>query len=793
MTAVVRLILSSLVVPILLWSAIAVAQTTAEDATELDRWHGELDQVKETLEQDVIRRVLFGELLDKVNLLRPEIEALRAKYLPLAEQQKVLLEALATDGEVEESVQEDAKLVEERERQEQILADLEATAKRALVLVQTADNLLARIYSRQRNQFANSLLEREQSILNPALWQISLSGFSIFVDVANRTITTWITVLVQTGGGIISAIVMSLILVGLFAPSVLERLLIRPLVNWLVPSDELAAQRLRQALLAALTVAISVGLVGLMLALISYFSELDNILPTRAKQAQLSAISALMLLVFFWSISLALLRGGDRTGRFLAVDNKTALRLMGIILVGAGVMSVSLLLERYTAIFFAPLTVFVWITGLSSVVIGLLGLRLARLLFTPAVAHARTENGGQTWAWWTSLLFAASAVCVIAPIFGFHAFAGFLREQIFWFAGAIAVLAVLNQLIDQGFSHLFTSEHGMHRYLSKNTRGSRRLSQVAVVFAGILKALIFIVIALQIAASWGVESGSQTLWDVLRRSITGYEIGGYTISLGSIGLVALVLIGGVWLTRSVQAWLENRFLPNTDLDIGVRNSVKTGIGYLGIGLAIILAFSFAGFSLDRFAIVAGALSVGIGFGLQSIVNNFVSGLILLAERPIRAGDWISVNGIEGTVSQINVRSTEVQTFDRAVVIIPNSDLISGTLRNNIIRDRSGRIIVAIGVGYGSDARQVEELLLTCATEHVNVTDFPKPYVVFTDFGDHALLFELRCYLPDISLGLTTRSDLRFDILKKFRDADIEIPYPQLDVHLDKSDETNAEG
>ena len=152
-----------------------------------------------------------------------------------------------------------------------------------------------------------------------------------------------------------------------------------------------------------------------------------------------------------------------------------------------------------------------------------------------------------------------------------------------------------------------------------------------------------------------------------------------------------------------------------------------------------------------------------------------------------------MNGIEGTVKQINVRSTEVETFDRATVIIPNSDLISGTLRNNISRDRSGRIIVPIGVSYDSDPRQVEEILLACANEHELVLDQPEPYVVFSDFGDHALLFELRCYLPDISYGLTTRSDLRFEIFKRFQAAEIGIPYPQLDVHFDPDVSRTEEG
>jgi len=200
-------------------------------------------------------------------------------------------------------------------------------------------------------------------------------------------------------------------------------------------------------------------------------------------------------------------------------------------------------------------------------------------------------------------------------------------------------------------------------------------------------------------------------------------------------------------------------------------------------LAVLLAITTAGLDLSKVAIVAGALSVGIGFGLQSIVSNFVSGLILLAERPIKSGDWIITSGGEGTVRKTSVRSTEIETFDGATVVIPNSNLITDAVTNWTHHSHRGRIKIAIGVGYDSDPEQVQNILLECAKAHQRVLKRPGPNVFFMDFGADALVFELRAYLADINNSISTKSDLRFAILKALRQAKIEIPYPQRDLHI----------
>jgi small-conductance mechanosensitive channel len=203
-------------------------------------------------------------------------------------------------------------------------------------------------------------------------------------------------------------------------------------------------------------------------------------------------------------------------------------------------------------------------------------------------------------------------------------------------------------------------------------------------------------------------------------------------------------------------------------------------------IAALAALSVAGFNFGNIAIIAGALSVGIGFGLQNIVNNFVSGLILLFERPIRRGDWVQVGTTEGYVQDIRIRSTRIQTFDRSDVIVPNSELISNQVTNYMLGDVRGRAIVRVGVAYGSDVEKVRDILTRVAEEHELVVldgTSPEPTVLFRGFGDSSLDFELRVHLYEIDRRLSTISDLNFAIDKAFREEGVEIPFPQRDVHV----------
>jgi small-conductance mechanosensitive channel len=261
------------------------------------------------------------------------------------------------------------------------------------------------------------------------------------------------------------------------------------------------------------------------------------------------------------------------------------------------------------------------------------------------------------------------------------------------------------------------------------------------------------------------------------------QVGEIEISLGDMFAFILTIVLAFGLSRLIRFFLEEEAFPRMQLRRGVGNAIGTLLQYTILLLGFALALSAAGMDFSRVALFAGAFSVGIGFGLQTVVNNFVSGLILLFERPIQIGDMVEVGTLRGEVRRIGARSSTVRTFDGAEVIVPNANLITEPVVNWTLSDRRRRLDLDVGIAYGTDPEPVLELLQGVAEAHPSVLETPKAEALFLEFGDSSLNFRLRVWIPRYEEGFSIRSQLTVSINAALRDAGIQIPFPQRDLHV----------
>lgn len=399
-------------------------------------------------------------------------------------------------------------------------------------------------------------------------------------------------------------------------------------------------------------------------------------------------------------------------------------------------------------------------------------------LFRPGGPAARLEAG----RWWRAARLAARlslgvlAIALLANIGGLVSLSGLLTNGVVSSAFIAIVLFAGVVVTRAGLIAIFQTRPAQHFNLV-------RWHAVAVDF-WIQRILQIAALAGWLLATARLFRVQDAIGSILSTLLfSSVSIGTVQISLGDVLGFALAIWLGLLVSRFLRFVLSVDVYPRVTLPRGVAATISMLANYLVLGIAFVLAVAAAGIQLDRFALIVGALSVGIGFGLQNIVNNFVSGLILAFERPIQSGDTVQFSSMFGKVTRIGVRSSTVRTFDGAEVIVPNANLISNEVTNWTLSDMRRRMEVLVGVAYGTNPRKVMALLLNVAKADERLLENPAPTVLFLGFGDSSLDFSLRAWTDDFDNYLTIKSELSLAVHDALYAAGMEIPFPQRDLHL----------
>ena len=668
-------------------------------------------------------------------------------------------------GPVPENGQESAEIAAQRDELNSRLADLKAPSKRAELAHSRADGLVSGVDQIIRDRQTEKLLDFGPSPVNPVNWPSAVSTlFDSAHALHSEALAMWSSPSQRNEA--LAALPVSGILLLIGAILVARGRKWSRRLTRRVLKDRQSAGRWISGFVVSLGSLVLPYLGLMLLAGAIYLTGLVGTRLDRVLEAALQA--ALVFLVARW-LATRIFPTEDMRAPPLNLDDdaRRAGRWYGALLGLA--MGLHHFLDEM------GLT-FGWSEAAGNVILfplvvvaALLLWRLGRLLLQHAEENVE-DTGEETYRGRMTRLLARLLVVlsVASPVLaavGYVSLSKFLLFPSVLSLMVLASLVVLQRVVVE-----------LYALLSGNRDGAA--DSLIPVLVGFVLVLLSVPV---VALIWGARVTDLTeLWT---QFVDGITIGNTRISPTIFLTLAVVFVIGLVATRLLQGALKNSVLPKTKIDPGGRNAIVSGVGYIGIFLAALIAITSAGIDLSSLAIVAGALSVGIGFGLQNIVSNFVSGIILLIERPISEGDWIEVGGQHGTVKDISVRSTRIETFDRTDVIVPNADFVSGTVTNYTRGNTVGRVIVPVGVAYGADTRKVETILQEIGEAHPLVLANPAPYVVFQGFGASSMDFEIRAILRDVNFVLNVRSDMNHEIARRFAEEGLEIPFAQQDIWL----------
>lgn len=716
---------------------------------------------------------------DLVRTFMLDVDRLSASLLPLQTQLNAQLSVLGS-APLDAVATEQSDIAAQRTSLAEQKTKIDSTLKTLAALKQSAAELLTQIAGIRRNLLESELTLRTRSILSPGYWSPLLTPTAddrqrliLFIEQAGDVLkAVW-----QPGERLSTTV---LLLLALVIWTLGRRLAERGL-TWLC-IHRMPEGRLRRSSLALASVLATVLTAGFSLQLLFFVctrqSPLTPMLTTFSQEFE-KVVYACVLIT---ALSRALLATQHPSWRLPAISDPVALAL-----------------EPFPRLFAATLLVLMTIiqvanaTGMGSDLVvagrGVIALTVILIIIflmvrtgkvrRQVVASGEATEGGTTFA---SLLYAltglALLIALLSLLSGYISLARFITYELVWSFLIICGFYMLMQLAKDACEYLFSPRSPSGKAL-KQLLGidDRRLDQIEVILSGVSRAGLLLLAAVTL-----VVGGIGTTLGQLVTNVFSMLGGGGLRKLNIIPShllnAVLALLIGVYLIRSLRRWLDNEFLPKTDMDPGMRASLSTLFANIGYALVILLTLSSLGVQWTNLAWIVSALSVGIGFGLQEIVKNFVSGLILLTERPVKVGDLISISGVEGDIRRINVRATEIQLSDRSIVIVPNSQLISQNLRNVTLGGSAqGVATLELTFPLDIDPEQVKDLLYDTYCEHETILDKPAPVVRFSKLTPEGITLTVTGYVGSPRIVSTTKSDLLFEILKRLSAAGIELAKP----------------
>jgi potassium efflux system protein len=732
------------------------AWAEAGEEPSIEELKKSLDEIEAAVDSEDITAETLAGFRDKLNsatdILRKKIDWLEPRAKEAEDRLKELGPAPAKDAPAES-----AEIAGQRKELTDEFNDIDGELKQARVLTVKTDQLGDRVAQKRHALYANELFARSASILDPSFWTevyralpIELRSIVALVDAwsEQHTRPRW------AGAALIIVIIIAIVVV-------LTRWWLPRLIG--EPSNTRSAKAWA-ALWVFIWFAIRTPLAGFaaLLALTTF-----GLLTVRLEQVAQGVVAGMAAAAFGHGVARGLLAPEHPHRRLVQEDDETALCFYNHLLWASRALGVLIVLQVIHKTLFAPLVITVATNALFAATTAAFLVHLVLRLGT--IKKNRGEAlVAASWAHPLGLLMAV--LIGIALVAGYAGVAAFISLRVIVAAavfGALFLLLVITQTLFASINEQTPKGQMLAENLGIDPR---TLGLSGALLSALIRVILIATSFLLIIGPWEVSTAD--LFDTVRNIPFGFKIGEIRVSFQAILAAILVLVLLLVLMRIIQRWLERELLPRTGLEPSLQLSIVTIFGYVGAITAIALALSGLGFDLQKIALIAGALSVGIGFGLQSIVSNFVSGLILLTERPIRVGDSIVVKGEEGWVRRVRVRATEIETFDRASVIIPNSEFITGVVKNWTRANRLGRIVVKIGVDYETDPDRVRDILTDIANAHPQIVQTPPPAAYLVAFGETSLEFELRCVVAEVEKGLSVRSELHYAIIQKFREAGI---------------------